>query len=526
MQIFSFSPFGYEGSLVTVEVDLRRGIPAVDVVGLADGAVKESRERMQAAIRNSGLEFPLERVLISLSPADLKKEGAGFDLAIALGVLFEKKLHDDAGDNFKISESILVMGELELSGKIRPVRGVHAAASTAFLAGVRKCIVPILNAQEAREVEGMEVFGAECLMDAFMALDKPEEFTVKEVLKADENGRTFDDCEEINGVYFSKVGSNEELAEVKGQDNLIRALQISAAGGHNLIVVGAPGCGKTMALKKILGLMPLLTLEEAQPITRIMSLAGLLPKSESIVRVAPFRMPHQTATIEGMCGGGVLCRPGEISLAHNGILFLDEAAEFRSSVLQMLRVPIENGSITLSRAGRSTIYPANFQLLMASNPCPCGNYGSDSKICLCSGRSVEMYWKKFSAPLLDRMDLRVCISNSIFESKEVKKSKTTRELRVGVANAVRIQRNRQNVKNAKLTPLLMEKFCKLDDESSEYLNNAVNKYGFSPRGISNCIKMARTIADMEESIDIKKNHLEEAVSFRKPFNDYMNIGLD
>ena len=525
MQIYSFSPFGYEGSLVTVEVDLRRGIPAVDIVGLADGAVKESRERMHAAIRNSGFEFPLERVLISLSPADLKKEGAGFDLPIALSVLSAKKLHSRDGDSdcFKIKESILVMGELELSGKIRAVRGVHAAASTAVALGIKKCIVPNANAQEAREVYGMSVFGADTLMEAFLALDNPDYFSEKNDSKMFDVCLSDDECEEIEGVLFPKVEDGYEFSEVVGQKVLVRGLQIAAAGGHNLLAIGAPGCGKTMALQKFRGLLPLLTVDESHPVTRIMSLAGQLPVSESVVRIPPFRMPHQTATIEGMCGGGVLCRPGEISLAHNGVLFLDEAAEFRSSVLQMLRVPIETGNITLSRAGRSTVFPANFQLLLAANPCPCGNFGSSSKICLCSARSVEMYWKKFSAPLLDRIDIRIPVeqvSDMISKKTEVV---STQELRKQIAKAVSIQRKRQNVKNSKLTSSQVKELCNVSDEVNLYLTNSAERYGLSPRGISSCLKVARTIADMDACENIEMNHVKEAVSYRKSFNNFMEV---
>ena len=314
MQIYSFSPFGYEGSLVTVEVDLRRGIPAVDLVGLADSAVKEARERMHAAIRNSGFDFPPERVLISLSPADLRKEGAGFDLPIALGVLYAGKNgamadSEEAStvldrDSKFISEDILIMGELELSGKVRSVKGVHAAVSTASMAGIRKCIVPSANATEAREVSGMQVFGADSLSDAFGALQNPEVFTMNKKAALAEEDLSDENVDIVEGVTFSKVVAGFEFSEIKGQQKLVRALQIAACGGHNLIAVGAPGCGKTMAIQKMPALMPLLTLEEAQSVTRIYSIAGLLQPNQPLVRVAPFRMPHQTATIEGICGGG------------------------------------------------------------------------------------------------------------------------------------------------------------------------------------------------------------------------------
>ena len=390
MAIYSFSNFGYEGALVTVEVDLRRGIPATDIVGLADSAVKETRERVQCAIRNSGLEYPSERVLISLSPADLKKEGAGFDLPIALGVLQK---------NF--SENVLVMGELELSGAIRPVRGIHAACSTALATGIQYAIVPAANLEEALAT-GIKAIGCNTLEYAYKL---PEDLSTRKVATV--------------GFYDETISFREPDVEpcIKMTEKEMLALVVGASGRFNMMFFGSPGCGKTMLMQHMAYLTPSLTEEQAKSVKRIMSLAGLPIKDETKV-FPPFRMPHQTASIEGICGGGPNCRPGEITLAHNGVLFLDEAAEFRSSVLQMLRVPLENKSITLSRAGRSTTYPANFQLLLALNPCPCGNYGSSQRICLCSAKSVDLYWKKLGGPLLDRVPIRLHIDPEEGERKE------------------------------------------------------------------------------------------------------------
>lgn len=508
MRIFSFSPFGYEGSLVSVEVDLRRGIPAVDIVGLADGAVKESRERMRSAIRNSGFEFPPERILISLSPADLKKEGAGFDLAVALAVLYAK---DHDSDEFKalLDSDILVIGELELNGKIRPVKGIYAAITTAYAGGIRKCIVPAGNAEEAREVYGMKVFGAENLTDAFMSLCKPELFISKRQRSSQDDYILPENIVTVNGVQFCSLQPEYEYAELKNQNFFVRGLQIAAAGGHNLLAFGPPGCGKTLGICKFPALLPVLTKEESQPVTRIYSIAGLLPPNDSGIRFAPFRQPHQTATIEGICGGGPRCSPGEISLAHNGVLFLDEAAEFKSSVLQMLRVPLETGAITLSRAGRSTVFPAAFQLLMATNPCPCGYYGFPEKLCLCSSRSVEQYWKKFSAPLLDRIDIRIQVQRNSSE-----KTLSTEKLRIGIANATVIQRKRCGKKNAHLTSSEIAEYCKCTEKAQTVLDCSSEKYGLSPRGIAGCLKLARTIADMECKQIIDEKSMLEAVSYR------------
>ena len=386
MAIYSFSNFGYEGSLITVEVDLRRGIPATDIVGLADSEVKASRERVQSAIRNSNLEYPSERVLIALSPADLRKEGAGFDLPIALSILQKK-----------FTENVLVMGELDLAGGIRPVCGIHAACSTALASGIMYAIVPTKNLDEALST-GIKAIGCDTLYDAYKL---PEDLSTRKIATVD----SYDETISFRGPdseYKDKIDLTEKE---------MLALVVGASGRFNMMFFGSPGCGKTILMQYMQYLQPSLSANEVQSVKRVYSLAGLGVKDETKV-YPPFRIPHQTASIEGICGGGPNCRPGEITLAHNGILFLDEAAEFRSSVLQMLRVPLENKTISLSRAGRTTVYPANFQLLLALNPCPCGNYGSSQKICLCSAKSVDMYWKKLGGPLLDRVPIRLHIDPS------------------------------------------------------------------------------------------------------------------
>lgn len=509
MNIVSFSPFGYEGNIVSVEVDLRRGIPAVDLVGLADNAVKEARERMRSAIINSGFDFPKERVLISLSPADLKKEGAGFDLAIALAVMINpinEKLVD---------KTVLVMGELELSGNLRPVRGIHAAVSTAISLGIKTCIVCSENAPEACGIRGMKVLSCNNLKEAYDSItslgDDSEEIETNEKIQ-----------QKNNSVEFLPVDLSQDFSLIKGLPFLVRGLQIAASGGHNLLAYGPPGCGKTLALQRFSSLLPCLESEESLSVTRIYSLAGLLPPKSSLIKKRPFRIPHQSASLEGMIGGGINCRPGEISLAHNGVLFLDEAAEFRTSVLQSLRVPIESGKVTLSRAGRHTVFPAEFQLLIATNPCPCGNFGSDTKICVCSAHVVEQYWKKFSGPLLDRMDIRVPVFNSseniLAEDKKQENEQisfSTEFLRKEIATAIKVQKSRQGKLNARLLPEEINYYCKLDEECNDFMNSQIKKYDFSARGVHSCIKLARTIADMQESYAIRLEDLKEAVSYRK-----------
>ena len=553
MKIMSFSPFGYEGALVTVEVDLRRGIPAVDMVGLADNAVRESRERMRAAIRNSGFEFPVERVLISLSPADVKKEGAGFDLAIALAVLHKKECPEYGG----AKDATLVMGELELSGRIRAVRGVHAALSTAREYGIRNCIIPAENAAEASIFASMNVFPVRFLTDAFELFSKLASETAQntadcaltefsdtnsesapaegaEVHAACSSGRSKSEPVLLKSepvllknepVVFSDFPPEADYREIRGQSFFIEALKIAAAGRHNLIAYGPPGCGKTLALSRFYTLLPRLTREEALTSTRIYSIAGLLSSGTRILQDPPFRMPHQSSSAEGIIGGGLHCRPGEISLAHNGVLFLDEAAEFRISVLQALRVPLEEGKITLSRAGRSTSYPARFQLLLAANPCPCGNFGSADKICLCRPQAVEQYWRRFSAPLLDRIDIRVALIGSGETAKtregdadgffSDKQRLSTAQLRQAIADATAIQRERQGKPNARLDAAEIRQFCPLDDEAERFLTDSARRFAFSARGTHSCIKLARTCADTEKSARIRKHHMEKAVLFHR-----------
>ncbi|MBR3812941.1 MAG: YifB family Mg chelatase-like AAA ATPase [Spirochaetaceae bacterium] len=504
MNIFSFSPFGYEGAMVNVEVDLRRGIPSVDVVGLADSAVKESRERMRAAIRNSGFDFPQDRVLISLSPADVKKEGAGFDLAIALAVLAAKS-------GFAGGEDCLVMGELDLSGNVRPVRGINAAVSTAREQGIKWCIVPADNEREALNA-GLGVCAVGSLAQAFSCL--AADIRDEAPYAPDSAGSALQGTEE---VCFVPLDPAMDFSSVKKQGRLVRGLQIAAAGGHNLIAYGPPGCGKTLSIQRVPSIMPCLSLEESRTVTRIYSLAGLIPPGGESVKNRPFRMPHQSATLEGMVGGGHQCRPGEISLAHNGVLFLDEAAEFRISVLQSLRIPLEFGSITLSRAGRHTVFPARFQLLMATNPCPCGNYGSPDRICVCSPHSVEQYWKKFSGPLLDRIDIRVPLLDSSDDEGRFSyyDDISSAKLRPAVALAVHMQRRRQGKNNASLTPEEISTKIVLEPDAQSLFDELVSSVSFSGRAEHSILKLSRTIADLEGSENVKAAHIAEAFEFRK-----------
>ena len=491
-KIYSFEPFGYEGTLVMIETDLRRGIPAYDIVGISDGMVKEVRERIRAAFRNSGLELPPERILQSVSPADIRKEGNIETLAMALDLLNEQNSYN--------SDDILVLGDLELSGRIRPVRSVHAAVVTAKANGITKVIVPEENAEEALGVEGVQVLSASSLSDLDKKLRTNEPFTQKAEIESPESSVEFDE-EALSEIYDMNLDGYYDTA---------RAIEIAIAGKHNILLNGAPGCGKTLLTTRLMpALTPKLTTNEAQTVTRIHSLAGLLRPDEGLVKRTPFRMPHQTASIEGICGGGPNCRPGEISLAHNGTLFLDEAAEFRSSVLQMLRVPLESGSITLSRAGRSTVYPANFQLAMATNPCPCGNYGSHDRLCLCSEKSIDLYWKKFSAPLIDRVEIK----QTVDKDDEDKRRISVIEMKKHIENAFRIQREHEHY-NSKLNAIEEANLCKLNEECQEYFDRRKDDY--TPRQQQNMLKVALTIANMDNRREISLDDLKESVELVAP----------
>ena len=496
-EVFAFSPFGYEGSLVSVEVDLRRGIPAVDIVGLSDGAVKESRERVISAIRNSGFEFPEERVLISLSPADLKKEGAGFDLPVALGILNAK---DEASC---IKEKVLVIGELELSGAVRPVKGVHAAITTAVASGIRYAIVPEASRKEAEACDGIRVACVRNLCEAESALRDLSYYI-------EENTDVI-----MKAVEFPKPLGNEE-EEIELPKNLVRAIEVAVAGKHSLLVCGCPGSGKTLAIQKLVpSLTPKLTYEESQSVTRIWSLAGLISPDDGLIRDTPFRMPHQTASIEGMCGGGVNLHPGEISLAHNGTLFMDEAHEFRSSVISMVSSMMRIKTITLSRAGRSTVFPANFQLVMAANPCPCGNLGCPGKICLDGQKSVETYNRKLE-PLTDRTE----ITSYVYKDPTDHKKINLVAVRERIKTAYEIQRKHGKY-NKDLEPMELKERIDFTPEMNKllgenfpvYVNQSEYSRDNSLRDLKvlNTMKLSLTVANLDGREKVTIKDLQKAI---------------
>ncbi len=582
MEILSFSSFGYEGEIIKIEADLRRGLPVTDIVGLPGSAVREARERVRAAIRNSDLDFPNGRILINLSPADKKKEGSSFDLPIALGILTAKeKKENTKKESAKRAEEvpIMIMGELELSGKIRPVRGVLGAISTGSDLGIRYFIVPKENEAEATISKNASVFGASTLIEAlefFCQIEKisQEENSTKpknpNACKTEESasGNESEISEQENESLEAKIktklvakiiwseeednGYNEYnnhneysisgFEDIRGQEKLLRALQVAAAGGHNLIAYGPPGCGKTLSLRRFNYLLPDMDHQTAYETTRIYSVAGLLPKNQEkniLLKRPPFRMPHQNASLEGIIGGAGKCMPGEVSLAHGGTLFLDEATQFKSSVLQTLRAPLETGCVTLSRAGRTSSFPANFQLLIAINPCPCGNFGAEGKICTCLPNEVENYWRKLTAPLLDRIDIRVPVfppkAKALLETslhstekmrEKIKKAKIMqweravyfakeKNKKMEQRDMTRQKPFKNSTKNANISPKDTPRICVMSDSAKALFEGLVEKKRLSGRGSHAILKIARTIADIESSEKLSTMHIEEAVALRE-----------
>ncbi|OQX28622.1 MAG: hypothetical protein B0D92_07975 [Spirochaeta sp. LUC14_002_19_P3] len=496
MKIYAYAASGYAGQLVSVEVDIRRGIPGLDIVGLPDNAVRESRERVRIAISRSGFEFPKQRILVNLSPADLKKEGAAYDLPIAVGILAASNQLPLISGN-----DILCIGELLLDGSIRSVSGVLPAVAAAKNHGVNRFIVPAMNLPEALTLACKTAFGIAALQELVPALEQPQNLLPETVL-----------------VQEEASSSCEDISELRGQPILKRGLEICAAGGHHLIVFGPPGSGKTMGIRTLPGLLPDLSPERALEVTRIWSQSGSLGERKGLIYRPPFREPHHTATSEGLVGGAA-GKPGEVSLAHGGILFLDEAPEFGGRVLQSLREPLESGRIDLARAGRKWWYPADFQLVMAMNPCPCGNLGREEASCLCTAPEISRYWRRIGGALMDRVDIRVPVSpvdpQALLEPPG-EDSRTVRE-RVNLARDMQLRRYHNCLWsiNADIPPGELRKVVKLDDTSAIYFTEAVRKLGLSSRAAHGVLRVARSIADLSGRSDVDTDDILEAVQHRR-----------
>ncbi len=495
-KVHSASLLGIDAFPVEVEVNSGWGQPAVIIVGLPDAAVKESRDRVKTAIENSGFKYVMGRTTINLAPADVKKEGPSFDLPIAIGILaVSEQIVAEKLDDF------VIVGELALSGAVRNVAGVLPIAIRAQQQGKRGVIVPADNVAEAAVVQGLEVYPAKNLREvAEFIAGKRELISVREnPTKIFQQHRQYD----------------VDLVDVKGQESVKRALEVAAAGGHNILMIGPPGSGKTLLAKRVPTILPEFTLEEALETTKIHSICGLLPKGQALVATRPFRSPHHTTSNAGLLGGTSNLTPGEISLANHGVLFLDELPEFHRDVLEALREPLEEGRVVISRATGTMTFPANFMLVAAMNPCPCGFYGDPKRECRCSPNMITKYRNRVSGPLLDRIDIHIEVPAVKYKEMAGEATgETSEKIRQRVAGARTVQRERFGHANARLAPKEMKQHCRLDTDCQELLKMAMTELNLSARAYDRILKVSRTIADLAGSEQIQSDHISEAIQYR------------
>jgi len=499
-RINSAAVLGIDAYPVQVEVDISRGLRAFTTVGLPDAAVRESKERVESAIRNSGFEFPLERITVNLAPADVRKEGPSFDLPIALGILVAT-----GQVSIEDLDDVVLVGELSLDGHLRRVTGALPVALGARSWNYRALIVAPGNGKEAAVVDDFEVYTAENLYDCVCLLEQGLMAEPVRVTQEDLNLEAPD--------YAVDFG------EVKGQQHVKRALEVAAAGGHNVIMIGPPGAGKTMLARRMPTILPPMDLAEALEVTKLYSVAGLLGRQTALVTTRPFRHPHHTVSTAGLVGGGTVPKPGEISLGHNGVLFLDELPEFRRDALEVLRQPLEDGMVTIARAQQTLTFPANFQLIASMNPCPCGYYTDPVKQCTCSPGEISRYRKRISGPLLDRIDIHIEVPrltpDELFQREPGEPSAAVRER---VLRARQAQRERfadtDIHANAQMSARAMRQFCPLSDEVEALLRTAIDQFALSARAHDRIIKLARTIADLDGKESVEIPHIAEAVQYR------------